>query len=466
MLRRFIWILCGLLLVAILITLLVYAFRDCSKTGRRLFYKSDPKIYKHDYVTYRHELPNMYKSPLETNSYDHNMTTEQLEYLQNKHACHSSYVFEHSDSIYKLLYFLVFHVDQDVSIHHRQSLPTCASSLFDHDKFDVKVRKRNGNVVAFEVDPLYRKYLIRKILNKLSSNKYSDTFSVKHWLFEELGKDDKWIGLTYNKVEKMINVGVCIVATNKYKSYVSHTMESVKLHLYRNQNVIFYLFTDDSSQFEANDNTVLFDIPSYGFPEATLYRYRFMKQAIESFRQRQLSYIFYIDADYRFNERPKANLLPPQDGQLQGIFATKHLNNLTNLFNKYHHIGEVETNPRSQAFMNPHLYMEAYYCGGFNGGSREAWIEAITEMDHMIQIDESNNVMPVWHDESIFNKYCALHKPIWVFNQSFIYTEQCFLKSEENEDVCKKLTKMKPIASPLLKNHKVMRETEETKENV
>ena len=465
MLRRTIWMLCGLLLLAILITLFVLAVRDCNKTGRKLFYRTNPNIYKHDYITHRNKLVNTdrqypvtYKSNTQMLGYDHNLSTEQISFLRHNHSCNQDYVFYPSDSIYKLLYFLIHHPTKHIMLRNNSihKLPKCKNSLFAQDKFDVKVRQRSSSI-EFEIDTTYRSYLVQKILYKLSTNKYANTFKLKTWLFEELCKDDKWIGLTHLKSTKQINVGVCIIATNKYKSFVPATMKSVNLHLYRNHNVIFYLFTDDPSQFQANDNVVLHKIPSYGFPEATLYRYRIMKQATQSFRDRELDYIFYIDADYQFNRRPTLQDLPPTDNLVEGIFATKHLHNLNESFDEHHRIGSFERNENSQAYIGPNLSMDAYYCGGFNGGSREAWITAIHEMDEMIQIDESNNVMPIWHDESIFNKYCALHKPVWVFNQSFIYTEQCFLNSNQTKHICQLLKPFKPIASPLQKNHQDFR---------
>lgn len=470
MLRRTVWILCGFLLVGIFVMLIVTSVQNSGQTGRALFYRQTPSLYKYDYITTRHshlingekvkEEEN--KNKFETLAFDHNLSIEQFAYIDKYHKCLESHIFEHDDSIYKLLYFLI-NFSSDVRLRtHAYKLPICLYTLSTREKFDVKVSQKS-NILTFEIDANYRSYLVQKILYKMSNNKYANIKKVKKWLLETkwlthsenngIEKKyiaDKWVGLTHLQRTEKVNVGVCIVATRKYKNYVRSTINSLLLHFYRNQNVVFYLFTDNSSEFRGLENTVLFDIPAYGFPEATLYRYRFMKKAIKSFRQKNIHFVYYIDADYRFNKRP-TNL--PQSRDVQGIFATKHIRNLTESFDDSHRIGSFETNEKSQAYIGPDTSMDAYYCGGFNGGSREAWINAITEMDKMIQIDESNNVMPIWHDESIFNKYCTIHKPTWVFDQSFMYTEKCFLRDSQNDSTCQALRSFSPIASPLEKDH-------------
>src|SRR5262249_10297696 len=50
-----------------------------------------------------------------------------------------------------------------------------------------------------------------------------------------------------------------------------------------------------------------------------------------------------------------------------------------------------------------------YYCGGFQGGSQ--YLDAMGVMDVMIRCDERCGIVPVWHDESVWNAYLVKHPP-------------------------------------------------------
>ena len=67
------------------------------------------------------------------------------------------------------------------------------------------------------------------------------------------------------------------------------------------------------------------------------------------------------------------------------------------------------TNPKSLAYVDP-TEGSCYFMGGLNGGKKNEYLALIDELEKRVEIDKSNNVMALWHDESHLNKYAIEHK--------------------------------------------------------
>jgi len=73
-----------------------------------------------------------------------------------------------------------------------------------------------------------------------------------------------------------------------------------------------------------------------------------------------------------------------------------------------------------------------YLCGGFNGGTRESFLQLIETLMLNINTDLQNNVIAKWHDESHINSY--INKQIDKFNildVSYCYPENRRLNVEK-----------------------------------
>ena len=99
-------------------------------------------------------------------------------------------------------------------------------------------------------------------------------------------------------------------------------------------------------------------------------------------------------------------------------------------------LAPYDSNPISEAYIRlPGSYIDdgkggkkfrfEYYAGGFQGGKTDIWIEAMKEMRKMIDKDMSNNYIPRWNDESIFNSYIFRHPEInkIVLSPAYIYPD-------------------------------------------
>lgn len=196
-------------------------------------------------------------------------------------------------------------------------------------------------------------------------------------------------------------VGVVFIGTNKYVNFFPKWKQAVDDHFLNECDKTLVAFSDGNvPEFNA-DHVVVFNVPPVVWPEATLYRYKFVNEALNSGELPDLDYIFYLDGD----------LFPVQDIRLEDI--TSEDKPLTGV----HHPGNA-TNPSWNTFerrgistadvgdLPSKLGAKAvYHQGCLWGGKINAVKKMVETLDRRITEDESNGIHAVWYDESQMNKY-------------------------------------------------------------
>lgn len=190
-----------------------------------------------------------------------------------------------------------------------------------------------------------------------------------------------------------MNISLCIVATNRYKEYLYPLLKSVEKYFLVDHNVTCHLFIDAKEwQHEKEFEEITIEthwIPSWKFPEASLFRYSAMYSLP---RSSYGDYMFYIDCDSLFVSHVGDEVLAP-------IVATLH----PGYFNGG---GAWGNNSKSVSYTQPDK-RKKYWCGGFSGGSSDHFYAMCRLFKGQIETDLKNNVMPEWHDETIFNKWLS-----------------------------------------------------------
>ena len=242
------------------------------------------------------------------------------------------------------------------------------------------------------------------------------------------------------------NIGIYIVATNKYNNLLLDLFESINatLHTTRDFKITINLATD---QVEQNKNLskkfelILFnflEIDNYGWPEATLFRYKFIKCFDNVFN---FDYCMYLDVDMKIhceflsenvflNDQNKITLVKHPayniDKSLNGIWNAitspsiilKYIKSIKFAFFK---IGAWETNKKSMAYV-PYLKRSTYVHGAIWFGHPIPFDKLCTELDSRTDIDFMNGVIASWHDESHLNWY-ACHKSVNYLGSSYSWVK-------------------------------------------
>lgn len=284
-----------------------------------------------------------------------------------------------------------------------------------------------------------------------ADNRWQSTPSLQRWSHGDSGVTHDLI-LRPDWQPKQ--VGVCFVATGKYLQYVPRVVQSCIRRLLKPHPLSFFVFTDAPD--DLNDEMFApcqyrtYSVERQGFPGDTLYRYHYMLQAEAELQK--LDHVFYMDVDYWVCNVPEEKLLL-SDG-LVGV---------ANMHDFYRRDGDVhsgtpDNQPNSTAYIAPGQRMDHYYCGGFQGGSSAAFLQACRDIKANIDQDDQNQVMALWHDESHWNRYLLDHKPSAVLSQSYVFPEQC-LNVECAESNCVQIREhhIGPVMVALQKDHEKVR---------
>jgi histo-blood group ABO system transferase len=204
-------------------------------------------------------------------------------------------------------------------------------------------------------------------------------------------------------------LGVIIIATGKYISFVDELVKSVQEFIGFKGEITFFLFTDKenmSQDLKFNVKKIEYNYTKWPMP--TLMRYKGILGA-KSILQDQ-NYLLYLDVDMKINSSC-ADLFESE------IFAVRH---------PRHKISQklpFEKNYLSSAYIGQSSY-RMYVCGGIQGGKSKRFLEAVEDTSKKIESDLKQNYIAKWHDESYWNKYVSQNNDIQIFSSSYCWPQQ------------------------------------------
>jgi Glycosyltransferase family 6 len=200
------------------------------------------------------------------------------------------------------------------------------------------------------------------------------------------------------------DTALLVIATGeRYHRFIEPLLESARKYFVPHDSV---LWTDSTERHSA---TIQIQKPSFGFPKETLYRYgTFLKNCYGCLDQYE--HLFYVDVDSRFVAPVDPSILVEN-----GLVATLHP-------------GFVGTEGTPERRLESHAYIapgsdNKYFCGGFNGGSTLAYLCMAIDVNSKIILDDINGITPVWHDESMLNRFLFDHPPAKVLSPSYCSVE-------------------------------------------
>lgn len=226
-----------------------------------------------------------------------------------------------------------------------------------------------------------------------------------------------------------MKIGLLLIATRGYQKFVLPLLDDVENFFFKGEEVNVYLFTDILRD-DLPSYVQQIKIESYGFPEASLYRFRMFHENQQRFHD---DYLFFLDVDLTVVGPVGREILE------DGLVAVEHAR-------CWSAAGTWETRPESTAFVPPE-FRNVYYAGGVFGGEKRAFLAMCAQLERAIKKDEENGIMAVWHDESHLNCYFASSPP------KVLSPEYCFPPNPAPELAL--FTQPKIVA--LMKDHKDVR---------
>lgn len=232
--------------------------------------------------------------------------------------------------------------------------------------------------------------------------------------------------------DKSVNsVGILMVATNNYIERWKDTALDLEENSFKQvSDVVIHLYTnreEEAARFAksylSRIKLVIHKIEGWGWPEATLLRYRFF---FETETQLEQEFLLYLDSDMRvMGDVGKIVLsLREFDGigvvSHPGFFRPKGIKKLKLYFaspifilrdikiaiQSSRNLGAWEKNACSTAYVE-RSSRESYVHGAIWFGYRDNLLDMCRTLSARIQIDLGYGYIATWHDESHLNWFIA-----------------------------------------------------------
>jgi len=200
--------------------------------------------------------------------------------------------------------------------------------------------------------------------------------------------------------EKKYNIGVLIVATWKYISFIPPLLESARKYFVPEHNVSFFIFTD---QYLTNSNDVKrLDATRKGWPHDTLMRYHEYLKYENEFKN--MDYLFACDADILFTDHIGEEVLGNRVAIPHDVFLGRR--------------GTYENSSKSSACVHNHEGVY-YFSGAFVGGQRDSFLKMCKNIKQLIDVDLSKGIIAVHNDESYLNRELINNPPTIVLSTCY-----------------------------------------------
>ncbi len=207
-----------------------------------------------------------------------------------------------------------------------------------------------------------------------------------------------------------MKISLLIIATNKYIIYLQNLINSADQYFLKSHKVHYNIFTDKVEEvekmFKNRTDVSIHKVIHQPFPYTTLYRFHFFKEhynSISNFDQ----YV-YIDSDCLIKSEINDEII----GDIVPVMHCGYVKQR----------GTYETNKLSTSYVKP-TEGNTYYGGGFWSFSKIEFWKFVNKAIEMIEIDKNNNIIPVWHDESVLNRYLIDNNPSKVLSPSYHYPQ-------------------------------------------
>lgn len=212
-----------------------------------------------------------------------------------------------------------------------------------------------------------------------------------------------------------MRINLLVIATNQYVRFLEGLLDSAHAHFLPGHEISFSAFTDRIEDAQAIlagkpyfSKISFFPVEHRPFPYPTLYRFHFF-QRYKKELEGAADHYFYLDADCLI-KKPITS-----ESVLSERTAVQHCG----------YVGErgtYEVNRRSTSYVG-NDEGQTYYGGGFWGFSRAEFWKFIDVAVQMIDADAARGVVPVWHDESVLNRYLINHPPEKVLSPAYHWPE-------------------------------------------
>jgi histo-blood group ABO system transferase len=210
---------------------------------------------------------------------------------------------------------------------------------------------------------------------------------------------------TRYRAENPKKIGVLVIATAKYRRYIKPLLASIRRNFLVGHDVTVFLYTDGNIR-PAPDLRVIPVVHS-AWPGMAIRRHAIFNEHAAAFEE--MDYLFYLDADMRVIGKVGEEFLGDLVAVIHPGFHDQSRERFT-----------YEKRAESTACIQP-WEGTRYFCSAVQGGTRQHFLAAVSQMAAQIEADSARGVTAVWHDESHWNRYLIDRPPTLVLSPSYCW---------------------------------------------
>lgn len=204
-----------------------------------------------------------------------------------------------------------------------------------------------------------------------------------------------------------MKIGILYICTGKYVFFWESFYRSAEHFFFQGAPWIreYFVFTDAPTIYGEGENERIHRIPqvNLGWPGNTMKRFE-MFLRIRDQLENKVDYLYFFNANMEFMSPVGEDMLPSlADNGMVGALQMVYFNQ-----RKWNY--PYERRRKSAAYI-PYWRGKYYFQGSLLGGTTVSFLKMCEICNCWIDKDLSNDIIPIWHDESILNKYYLLYPP-------------------------------------------------------
>ena len=187
-----------------------------------------------------------------------------------------------------------------------------------------------------------------------------------------------------------MKIGILYIGIGRYVCFWPDFFKSCEEKLVMEAEKYYYVFTDQESQIESHDRVKVFHQDDMGWPLNSLFRFKMFSRIKDELAGND--YLFFFNSNAKVVQAVTADNFLPKDEDYSALcMATDDYSGF-------------ESRPASVTYVAPGE-TRYYFSGALNGGKCKPYLELIEGCNERADTDLRNGIMPVWHDESVLNRF-------------------------------------------------------------
>lgn len=189
-----------------------------------------------------------------------------------------------------------------------------------------------------------------------------------------------------------MRIGILYIGVGRYSCFWPKFFESCERLLVAEAEKHYYVFTDKEQDIPRHERVSVFHQDDMGWPCNSLLRFKMFCRISQQLEADD--YLFFFNSNAQVVRPVGAADILPGDGE---DFSALCLSTDTESMG-------LEYRPESAAYVRRGS-APYYFSGALNGGRCRSYLELVGECNRLVDRDLAAGIMPVWHDESVLNRF-------------------------------------------------------------